>query len=471
MVGKKRVAARVRQTFLRTIKKYGLLRPGQGVVVAYSGGLDSSALLRLLLEIKKNWRLEIVLAHFNHGLRRDARRDEAFCRNTAEQLEIPIFVGSADVRAAARSRGLSLEEAAREARYVFLNATADKVGASRIATGHTLNDQAETLLLRLLQGTGRRGLAGIHPRVEGRVVRPLLEVERQDLEEYLRQQGGEYVVDESNLDRRFFRNRIRLDLLPLLAEDYNPEVTRLLARTADVLREEDEVLDKLVAAKAEKVHLSGRRPAGLNAKALARLPRGLARRLVRMFIQEEKGDLRSISFDDVEDVLSLREFKEKTVGRDVVFRREGGVIFRGQKTPSLPPFSFRWDCRRPFRISAAGPAFQARRFRPGRGRTIVYNDKRRAFLDLDKLTFPLEVRTRRPGDRYRPLGAPGSQKLKEALRSKGIALSARDRLPVFLSRGKIVWAPGLPVAEDFKMDRRTKNVLLLELQPARAAAV
>jgi tRNA(Ile)-lysidine synthase len=200
-----------------------------------------------------------------------------------------------------------LEEAAREARYDFLDATADQVGAPRIATGHTLNDQAETLLVRLLQGAGRRGLAGIHPRVEGRVIRPLLEVERQDLEEYLRERGGDSVLDETNLDRRFFRNRIRLDLLPLLAEEYNPEVVRLLARTADVLREEDGVLDKLAEAKAEKVFVSGRRPAGLEANALARLPRGLARRLIRRFIQEEKGDLRNISFDDVEDVLSLRE--------------------------------------------------------------------------------------------------------------------------------------------------------------------
>jgi tRNA(Ile)-lysidine synthase len=456
---------------MRTIKKYALLQPGQGVVLAYSGGLDSSALLHLLLDIKKNWNLEIVLAHFNHRLRRHAGRDELFCRETARRLEIPIFVGSADVRAAARSRGLSLEEAAREARYDFLGATADQVGAARIATGHTLNDQAETLLIRLLQGAGRRGLAGIHPRVEGRVIRPLLEVERQDLEEFLRERGGDYVLDETNLDRRFFRNRIRLDLLPLLVEEYNPEVVRLLARTADVLREEDGVLDKLAEAKAEKVFVSGRRPAGLEARALARLPRGLARRLIRRFIQEEKGDLRNISFDDVEDVLSLREFKEKRLGRDVVFRREGGLIFRRPNAQPLPSFSYRWDGQKPLRIGFAGPTFQARRVRPGSGGAIIFNDNRRVFLDLDKITLPLEVRTRRPGDRYRPLGAPGSRKLKEVLRSKGIALSDRGRLPVFLSRGKIVWAPGLPVAEDFKMDRRTKNVLLIELQPGATAAV
>jgi len=459
---KKRSAARVRQTFLRTIRKYGLLEPGQRVLVAYSGGLDSSALIHLLLEIKEKWGLEIVLAHFNHRLRRSAPKDEAFCRDTAGRLEVPILVGSADVRRAARSRGLSLEEAAREARYDFLKTTADKVSASRIATGHTRNDQAETLLLRLLQGSGPRGLAGIHPRVEGRIIRPLLEVERQDLEGYLQERGGEYVLDESNLDRRFLRNRIRLDLLPLLAEEYNPEVIRLLARTADIIREEDDYLDRLASAKAEKVFLSGRRRSGLEAKALARLPLSLARRVAREFIREEKGDLRSVSFDDVEDVLSLGEFKEKTLGRELTLRRERGVIFRTEKKSGPCNFHLQWDGRSLLAIPQAGLTLQGRLLKPGRDSTIVFNDHRRVFLDLGKLSFPLEVRPRRAGDRYRPLGAPGTKKLKEALRSKGIALSGRDRLPVILSKGKIVWVPGLPAAEDFKIDGKTKNILLIE---------
>jgi tRNA(Ile)-lysidine synthase len=459
---KKRSAARVRQTFLRTVKKYGLLEPGQRVLVAYSGGLDSSALLHLLLEIKENWGLEVVLAHFNHRLRRSAPQDEAFCRDTADRLEVPILVGSADVRTAARSGGLSLEEAARQARYAFLNMVAAEVDASRIATGHTLNDQAETLLLRLLQGSGPRGLAGIHPRVESRIVRPLLEVERQDLEEYLQEQGGEYVLDESNLDRRFLRNRIRLDLIPLLAKEYNPEVIRLLARTADIIREEDDYLDRLVSAKAEKIFLSGRRRPGLEAKALARLPLSLARRLARKFIREEKGDLRSVSFDDVEDVRSLGEFKEKILGKDLTLRREGGMIFRKEKVRDPSSFLYRWDGRSPLEVGKSGLTLRGRCFRSGGGRTLVFNDNRRVFLDLGKLSFPLEVRPRRAGDRYRPLGSPGAKRLKEALRSKGIALSDRDRLPVILSKGKIVWVPGLPAAEDFKIDRKTKNILLVE---------
>lgn len=462
LMKKTRSTTRVRQTFLRTIKKYHLLEPGQSVLAAYSGGPDSSALLHLLLEIKKNWDLEIVLAHFNHRLRRSASQDEAFCRETAGRLEIPILIGSAEVRAVARGRGVSLEEAARELRYEFLNKTALEIGASRIATGHTMNDQAETLLLRLLQGSGPQGLAGIHPAVEGRIVRPLLEVTREDLEEYLRERGGEYVTDESNLDPRFLRNRIRLDLIPLLVEEFNPEIVRLLARTADILREEDAYLNRIAGDRTEKAVLSGRRRPGLDAGYLARLPRALARRVVRNFIRQEKGHLRSVSFDDVEDVLSLQEFKEKILSSDLALRREGGIVFRKERNRSPSPFQYQWDGRKPLEVSEAGVILRGRRLTPAGGRTFVFNDNRRAFLDLDKLSFPLEVRPRRPGDRYRPLGAPGSKKLKEALRSKGIALPDRDRLPVILSRGQIVWIPGLPVAEGFKIDRKTKNILLIE---------
>jgi tRNA(Ile)-lysidine synthase len=457
-----RSLSRVRQTFLRTIKKYHLLEPGQRVLAAYSGGPDSSALVHLLLEIKKNWDLEIVLAHFNHRLRRSACRDEAFCRDTAGRLEIPILVGSDDVRSTARGRGLSLEEAARELRYEFLNKTALQIGASRIATGHTMNDQAETLLLRLVQGSGPQGLAGIHPAVEGRIVRPLLGITREDLEEYLLERGGEYIIDESNLNPRFLRNRIRLDLMPLLAEEFNPEIVRLLARTADILREEDAYLNKIAADKTEKAIPAGRRRTGLDAGYLASLPRALARRVVRNFIRQETGNLRSVSFDDVEDVLLLQEFKEKILGGDLALRREGGIVFRRDKNRSPSFFQYQWDGRKPLELPEATMILRGRRLKRARGPTFVFNDNRRAFLDLDKLSFPLEVRPRRPGDRYHPLGAPGSKKLKEALRSKGIALLRRDRLPVILSRGQIVWIPGLPVAENFKIDQKTKNVFLIE---------
>jgi len=455
-------AGRVRQTFLRTLRKRRLLEPGERVLVAWSGGPDSTALVRLFLDIRKTWRLEVSAAHFNHRLRHAARREEEFVRRSAAALGIPLVVGTADVRGRARRDGLSMEEAARLCRYDFLNTAAEESRASRIATGHTMNDQAETVLLRLVQGAGPRGLAGIHPSFEGRVIRPLLEISVEDVRAYLKERRIRFIRDESNRDRRFLRNRIRLDLVPVLARKFNPEIVRLLARTADILREEDAFLDEAAQKKADKA-LRGSGPAArLEANVLGRLPRALARRVARRFVERLQGDLRGVSYDDVDDILALGEGKEKSLAPGLVLVRERG--FLGLKIKAVPPTSYhlQWDGKKRLGLAPAGLAFRAEIFSPSASRKLAFDDSRRAYLDAGKIRLPLEVRPRRPGDRYRPLGAPGSKKLKEILRAKGIARSERAPLPVFLSGGKVVWVPGLPAAEEFKVGGRTKKILLIE---------
>ncbi|MBN2198385.1 MAG: tRNA lysidine(34) synthetase TilS [Candidatus Aminicenantes bacterium] len=455
-------AGRVRQTFLKTLRKGRLLEPGERVLVAWSGGQDSTALVRLLLDIRRPWSLEVIAAHFNHGLRPAARRDEAFVRRSAAKLGIPLVVGTADVRGRARREGLSTEEAARFCRYEFLNSAAEEAGASKVATGHTMNDQAETVLLRLVQGAGSRGLAGIHPAVQGRIIRPLLEISGEDIRAFLRERRLRSVRDESNRDRRFLRNRIRLDLIPVLARKFNPDIVRLLARTADILREEDAFLDELASKKAGRA-LRGSGPgARLETAALARLPRALARRVVRRFVRLLKGDLRSFSYDDVEDILTLGEGKEKSLAPGVILMKERGCL--GLKTQPVTPASYRlfWDGKKRLGLAPSGMAFRAEMFSPSPKRKLAFDNSRRAYLDAGKIRLPLEVRPRRPGDRYRPLGASGSKKLKEILRAKGIVQGERERLPVFLSGGKVAWAPGLPAAEEFKVGGRTRKIFLIE---------
>jgi len=455
-------AGRVRQTFLKTVRKHRLLSPGERVLVAWSGGPDSTALLHLFLDIRKTWNLEVVAAHFNHGLRPAARRDEEFVGRAAAALGIPLLVGKAAARRSGGSGGLSPEEAARERRYDFLSAAAEKAGASRIATGHTMNDQAETLLLRLVRGAGPRGLAGIHPVVEGRIIRPLLEVAHEDVRAYLKERRLRFVRDESNRDRRFLRNRVRLDLIPLLTRKFNPDIVRLLARTADILREEDAHLERAAEKTMKKALRGSADRARLDAEILSRMPPAPARRVVRRFIRELKGDLRSVSYDDVEDILALGEGREKHLGPRLAVRRERGTLSLAGKDRPPELFCNLWDGKRDLRIEPAGMTFRAEIFRSSSGRKLAFDDSRRAYLDAGKVRFPLEVRPRRPGDRYRPLGAPGSKKIKEILRAKGIAPGDRPLLPLFLARGKILWAPGLPVAEECKIGARTRKILFLE---------
>jgi tRNA(Ile)-lysidine synthase len=451
---------RILNTFRKTIQKYRLLEPGDRVLVAFSGGPDSMALLSLLLEVQPSMSLQLSLAHFNHRLRPGAAADEEFSRQIAEQFRLPIQVGSADVRGFARKAGLNLEEAGRLLRYDFLKRAAVSAGANKIATGHTRNDQAETFLMRLFRGSGRRGLAGIFPALDGLVIRPLLEVERRELESYLKRKRVAFRRDESNSDRRYLRNRIRLELIPFLEKRFGHDVVSRLGRAAAIARDEEDLLEQTTRRKYQKVILVRDGRPSLRAYLLTALPPGLARRVVRQFILELKGNLRGISFQDVESVLHLKEGKELRLKKDLTLRREAGLIFRRVHPAQKIRYHYSWDGSRALEIKELGFAFRGKRLR--KNAALDFNNEDRCYLDCGKLRFPLIVRNRQPGDRYRPLGAPGQKKLKEIFRAKGVPPSERDKRPVFLSGGEIVWAPGLPVSENFKVRATTRVIFLIE---------
>ncbi len=451
----------IRKKFRETISKYQLLKNGERVLLACSGGMDSTALLALFLEIREERELELFLAHFNHKLRQKAEEDEQFVRGIAQKHSLPLFVGSRDVRSYARSQRLNLEEAGRCLRYDFLKKTAVDVGATKIATGHTMSDQAETFLIRLLRGSGMRGLAGILPQMEGMVIRPLIEIERQEIEEFLKKQGIAYCLDESNLDRRFLRNRIRLDLIPYLRQNFEPKIVRHLSRAASLLKEEECFLEEIGK---EKFHLGIRKEKDflfLEAKFLSSLHPALARRCVRNFIFELKGDLRGVSFADVEAILRLAEGKEHRLGKDLVLRRERGLFFLKSDKPKIE-YEHLWRGENSLEIKELGLKFKGQKYKKKDASPFQFNDEKRAYLDWEKLCFPLLVRNRRQGDRYQPLGSPGQRKLKEIMRARQIPVSEREKKPAFLSGGKIVWVLGFPVSENYKVNRATKEIFLIE---------
>jgi tRNA(Ile)-lysidine synthase len=449
--------------FKSTIAKYRLLREGDKIIVACSGGADSTALLALFLELKKELRLELIVAHFNHKLRASAAEDEQFVREAAERSNLAFIGRSQDVRAAARRQSLNLEEAARKLRYDFLKDAAAQTGATKIATGHTLSDQAETLLMRLFRGSGLQGLAGIAPCLDGFIIRPLIEIERPEIDDYLRQNHLPFCVDETNFDRRFLRNRIRLDLLPLLQKKFDPGIVSHLGRLAELAREENGVLEAIVHDHGRRLILRKAGQLYLDAHSLSDLPRALARRLVRRFILELKGDLRRISFADVEALLNLGENKEWHLGKGLLFRREKGAIHLKDRGSAPGAFSLSWDGQKPLRLETLGLTIRGKKIPKAKAIPCEFDDNRRAFLDFSRLEFPLLIRNRKNGDRYQPLGAPGRKKLTEVMRAKGIPLSERRARPVLFSGRQIVWVPGCPVAEPFKVKKSSKFLYVIEI--------
>ncbi|MDH4198376.1 MAG: tRNA lysidine(34) synthetase TilS, partial [Candidatus Aminicenantes bacterium] len=344
------------RTFKRTVERYGLVRPGDKVLAACSGGPDSVALVHLLLELRQDIPHEIAVGHFNHRLRPAAASDEAFVRRLARENGLPFFSSRRDVHAYARRFGLNLEEAARTLRYEFLERTAARMGATRIATGHTMTDQAETLIMRLLRGTGLTGLGGILSVADARLIRPLLGLEREEIEAYLDERRLVCRRDETNEDLRFLRNRIRLELLPVLRTKFEPRLVQHLGRLALLFQDEERVIERVTAETA--AGLVGRREERLELEAekLRALERGLARRVVRFFLREVQGDLRGLTFDDVEDVLNLGEGREKTIRKGLVIRRAMGRLFAKSDEAGKRPrsFSYAWDGRGILEIPEAG---------------------------------------------------------------------------------------------------------------------
>lgn len=447
--------------FLRTVKIYNLFHENDHVLIAFSGGPDSSALLHLLLEFSNEFPLKIELAHFNHKLRgEESDEDEEFAKKEAQRLGIPIHIGSDDVAGYARSRRINLEEASSILRYKFLKAKAKEIGAKKIALGHTMNDQAETFLMRVLRGSGLKGLSSIFPVKDEIFIRPLIELKREEIEGYLREKEIPWRLDRSNLDLKLLRNKIRLELIPYLEGKFGKRLVEHLSKSAQLIREEDEINKMIEDEKFKEIVI---RDEGLkmNFKALKNFPVPLQRRLIRKFIEEIKGNLRRIGFYHIEHIRNLGKEREAHLPGKLILRREGEWLFEKKKTQEKKEFHFEWEISSPLRIS--NYILKAEIFERW-GKKLEFDDNERAYVDFEKIELPLIVRNRREGDFYRPLGSPGKKKINEVFRQKGILPRERALIPLIILKNEVIWAPGIPVSENFKIEDKTKKVLLIEIK-------
>jgi tRNA(Ile)-lysidine synthase len=472
----------IEQRFRDTLHRHQMVRSGDLVLVAVSGGPDSTALLALLGDVAGELDIGLHVAHLNHGWRgREADRDAEWVRRLATRRRLPVTIGRVEPGVWKRGAGgsFSLEARARTLRQRFLRDTARAVGAARIALGHTRDDQAESFLLRLLRGSGRLGLAGTYPIVDGLFVRPLLDLRRHELLAWLRRHRLRYRLDPTNRDLRRTRNRIRHRLIPRLEKDFNPEVVEALARAADLLRDEETYLGELAAEAFAAAALAGSGGSTLAVEALRGLPMALRRRVVRLAIAAVRGHLRGIDREHVEEVLRLveRPGAARAGLPDGLQARVGaGKLHLGPAnaaTPGsapgpaaifpipgeipLPGFGIRLRARLLDR-AAGGPV-------PPDGPPGAVPGPGRACLDADRLTGPLLVRARRPGDRFVPLNGPGTRKVKSFLIDRKVPVDERGRIPLVLSGDRIAWVVGHQIDDRFKVTPETRRMLVLEKEP------
>ena len=449
---------------LRTVRMHRMVSHGGRVLVALSGGADSIAMLHLLRELETTGVLTIAgVAHFNHRLRGAAAdADERFCRDVAASLDLPIEVDSTDVRALAAAEGRSLEDAARTARYAFLEAAADRLEAEAIAVGHSVEDQAETFLLRLLRGAGPRGLAGIRPRT-GRVVRPLIEISRQELRDYVQERQLAFREDESNADLSIARNAVRHRLLPVL-QAFSPSVADVLAREADIAREDEDFLSQTAIDLASSIVLDTKHGIEVEIESVRALHPALASRVVREAL-DRAAPGQFFGRDHIRSTLTLMDAPVNGAGAALSLpglsvRREGGrLVFGGSR---LEPFSnsFQFPLSIPGEVALPGWTVSAQAESEKGDRSF----SAAAVSVAAVMKLPLVVRSRKPGDRFRPLGMGGQgRKLQDFLVDRKVSRSERDTLPLVVdSDDRIVWVVGQSVAEDFRVTDTSQGVILLK---------
>ena len=449
------------------------------MVVALSGGSDSVALAHLLRELDLAGEVRLVgLAHFNHQLRPAASGDERFCAEVAGALDQPLLVDRDDVRDLARRERRSIEDAAHRARHAFLARARLHFNADAIALGHTRDDQAETFLLRLLRGAGARGLAAMHPR-RGALIRPLLDCRRAMLRDYLATRGVPYIDDESNGDLSVPRNRVRAELLPFLAERFNPSIVDVLADEAELARDEW----RWMAAGEDDLWSRACRREGdtwrMQADALAAAPLALSRLAIRRAMLEASRG-RGVSFSHIEEALRLvreggapvdlpGQRMQRDGGDLVLTTRPEGAIGRPAGTRAGPANLFQYPLSIPGEVRLSEASCVVTVEVASSEGAVVGNPSSSggalAVVRLDRCGRTLWVRNRRPGDRFRPTGLGGRTKLQDYFVNRKVARQRRDCVPIVVDEAdRIVWVAGHAIDEDFRVTDPAQAVLVLRLK-------
>jgi tRNA(Ile)-lysidine synthase len=480
------VADRLISRINAAIKQLGVVRPGERIGVAVSGGADSVALLLLLLELRNKLGIVLSVVHLNHKLRgRAADADERFVEKLAAKYRLMFHVEHADISALVKKQKGNLEETARRARYVFFERLAAEGRVDTIAVAHTADDQAETVLAHIFRGTGLAGLAGIHP-VAGRIFRPLLGVRRAELRTYLRAKKQTWREDVTNRDLAKMRARVRRKLLPLLEKEFQGRVVEHLTELAELAREDEAFLDALAKAAYRVLVLSQGQTRTIGVLDLLNCAKNwsdtevterksgpVSKRLVRIIVKEIKGRAGQLNADHVGSVLRLAAHGEngkslQLPGGVLVRRENDKLLFSakreqgGSDANTSADFAYSINLRdKEFLIPVPelGCAFRFMAIDwPEKTRETRYTG---SALDRDALRPPLVLRNWRPGDNLHPVGHRNAHKLKRLLNKAHVSRWERHGWPVLTSGGVLAWARGFPVAAEFAANERTRAGIVI----------
>ncbi len=456
----------------RTIERYHLLKKGDRLIVGVSAGVDSMVLLHILNSLRQSFDLSLIVAHLDHGLRpRESEKEAELVQNESKRLGLSFEYGQFNVKDLQKIKKLSLQDAARRIRFHFFNHLLHQYGAHKIALGHHADDQVETVLLRLLRGSGLRGLKGMLPIREGRVIRPLIEVWRAEIESYAKEKGIPSLQDSSNFKSNYLRNRLRLNLIPFIEQEVQPHFKKRVMKASMILREENDYLERMTEDVYQQLVHEEKGALLFKCSEFQSIHQAIQWRLLQKIFQRVSPEQR---MEEEGEGVDIRQIYKRLVQPSPSFllelpfgicleKRYDMISLERREVKPVPPFEIE--------LHLTGPTFIKEIEKQVVMNEILRKDQPEDFdrspfiaeLDYHCLQFPVKIRNFRPGDRFQPLGIKGTQKLKEFFIDHKIPRVARPQIPLLISGEKIAWVVGYRISEGVKITEKTQRILKVEV--------
>lgn len=454
------------------ILKHRLIEKGAGVVVGISGGADSVCLLKVLKELEEELDLRLTAVHVHHGLRgEEADGDQEYVRELCEKWDIVLKIFRVDIKALSLEQKVSLEEAGRVARYSIFNQVFEETGASCIAVAHQKEDQAETIMLHILRGTGLDGLCGMNMK-QGSVIRPLLNSSREQILHFLDENKISFRVDSSNLASDYTRNRIRNVLFPMMQDMFRVNAATQLLRLSNLAREDRELLENVSEKAYDSVILNDFDDVEISLKDLKSFPVAIVKRIIRRAWEKINKNRKNLEQVHVDQILNLCQnsftgkrtllpqgFEARVSYDKLIFSKQEAIAHESYCYPvAIEGITRAQQARCTIHASLMTPKQAFSRY--GLPETIKENDRIQLF-DYDKLNGGITLRNRRQGDKIRPYGSGGEKKLKEYFIDQKIPREKRSDTPLITQENRVIWIIGMRTSEDFRADHDTKKVMVL----------
>ncbi|WP_102399467.1 tRNA lysidine(34) synthetase TilS [Haloimpatiens massiliensis] len=456
------------QKVLSTIDEYQMFKKGDKVIVGVSGGPDSMCLLHMLYLLKEKLHIEIVVAHINHCLRgNEADDDERYVKEYCKKINVQYYSKRIDINSIALEQNISCETAGRDARYNFFYELKNKLVAQKIAVAHNANDQAETVLMRIMRGTGLAGAVGIKPIRDGIVVRPIIKLTRKEIESYCNDNKINARIDKTNFESIYSRNKVRLELIPYIEKNFNNDIVSTINRFANILFKDNEYID-LVASDKYKEYCTLEYGKIIVRKELFKEHEAILSRVIRIALKKLKGNLYNLETKHIYDIIHIQKGctgKKINLPENLVATNNYGDIhmYVNISTVNKEKKELTLEMDKKYLIKEKNLYLKIEI----QTKEEEYNLKGNNFtkyFDYEKVKGEITYRYRRQGDKFQPIGMRGTKKLKDIFMDLKVPKEERDEIPLICFGDEIAWVWGYRISEKFKIDKNTKKILKIQFK-------